>query len=565
MNNIDSSLLDKAIIFATNAHKGVERNGKGFPYIVHPLEVVSIIASITSDQKLLAAGALHDVIEDTDYTYEDIKKEFGEDVANLVQAESDEQIPGMKPEESWKIRKEIALKKLKEAPIEIKIIALGDKLSNLRAIYTDFKKVGENVWNKFHVKDPVMHEWRFRALADAFSDLKGTEPYREFCYIIDAIFVNTKRDFSFEIDQNTVKLHGFFDIEGSLELEKALEGRTDRIGLNFKDVNNISFGALRTILRMIDVKHMSLFGFNLNNYVAFRFEETGVSNYMTLTRTPKPFTLTNSVVSGDGYTATSYFVNDNDTMFKLYEPYIQLRSIQREKRIAKGVLTMGLPTPLSGDIIEVDGKHGITFERIMGKRSCARIISEEPDRLDEVCKDFAAMAKRLHSTKCDKSICDSIKTFYYPVIKGNVIFNNKEEEDKVLKFLDSIEDRDTCIHGDFHLGNIIFTDKGDKLFIDLADFSYGHPYFDLGTFYFVSHGSDDATAERLFHMSKAQLIKCWESFVKYYFNVSTKEEIEKIDYMIQPFSALKVLHFGSLEHKTTPIFRKIVEDYLLNR
>ena len=74
---IDSTLLDRAIIFAVNAHRNTERRGKGFPYIVHPLEAVEIVATITPDQELLAAAALHDTIEDTDVTVEDIRREFG--------------------------------------------------------------------------------------------------------------------------------------------------------------------------------------------------------------------------------------------------------------------------------------------------------------------------------------------------------------------------------------------------------------------------------------------------------------------------------------------------------
>ena len=62
---IDSTLLDKALHFAIDAHANSERRGKGFPYIVHPFEVVEIVASITSDQELLAAAALHDTVEDT--------------------------------------------------------------------------------------------------------------------------------------------------------------------------------------------------------------------------------------------------------------------------------------------------------------------------------------------------------------------------------------------------------------------------------------------------------------------------------------------------------------------
>ena len=70
---IDSSLLDKAIVFAARAHKDTERRGKGFPYIAHPLEAMAIVATITNDQELLAAACLHDVLEDTNVTYDELK------------------------------------------------------------------------------------------------------------------------------------------------------------------------------------------------------------------------------------------------------------------------------------------------------------------------------------------------------------------------------------------------------------------------------------------------------------------------------------------------------------
>ena len=78
---LDTELLDRAILFAVKAHAGTERRGKGFPYIVHPMEAVSIAATITSDQEILAAAALHDTVEDTDVTIEQIRSEFGDRVA----------------------------------------------------------------------------------------------------------------------------------------------------------------------------------------------------------------------------------------------------------------------------------------------------------------------------------------------------------------------------------------------------------------------------------------------------------------------------------------------------
>ena len=127
---IDTDLLDRAVIFAVHAHRGIERKGKGFPYIVHPLEAVEIVATMTNDQHLLAAAVLHDVIEDTDTTADDLRREFGERVALLVEAESDIPVDGSRSE-SWHARKQAAIERLANAPHDVKVVALGDKLSNI--------------------------------------------------------------------------------------------------------------------------------------------------------------------------------------------------------------------------------------------------------------------------------------------------------------------------------------------------------------------------------------------------------------------------------------------------
>ena len=185
---IDTDLLDRAIIFAVKAHHNTERRGKGFPYIVHPMEAVEIVSSITPDQELLAAAALHDTIEDTDVTVEDIRREFGDRIADLVHAESDQFTEGVSEEDSWHDRKQAAIDRLRQAPYDAKIVALGDKLSNMRAIWRDYQTKGDDLWNIFHVKDTASHEWHYRGLADSLSELSDTFAYQEFVRLIDDVF-----------------------------------------------------------------------------------------------------------------------------------------------------------------------------------------------------------------------------------------------------------------------------------------------------------------------------------------------------------------------------------------
>ena len=185
---LDTALLDRAIIYAVKAHSGTERRGKGFPYIVHPMEAMEIVSTMTADQELLAAAALHDVVEDTSVSVEDLRAEFGPRVAQLVEEESDRFEQGVSEEDSWHDRKQAAINRLARASHDAKIVALGDKLSNMRAIARDYAVMGPALWNIFHAKDPADHEWHYRGLAASLSELSGTAAYQEFISLIDKVF-----------------------------------------------------------------------------------------------------------------------------------------------------------------------------------------------------------------------------------------------------------------------------------------------------------------------------------------------------------------------------------------
>ena len=68
----DTSLFEKAVQFASEAHSGVVRRGKTIPYLLHPLEAAVIVSSVSEDPELLAAAVLHDVVEDTPVTLDEI-------------------------------------------------------------------------------------------------------------------------------------------------------------------------------------------------------------------------------------------------------------------------------------------------------------------------------------------------------------------------------------------------------------------------------------------------------------------------------------------------------------
>lgn len=146
-------LVSEAIIFATKAHDSMRRKKSDVPYILHPMEAAVIVASVTDKQEVIAAAMLHDVVEDAGITMCEIEKTFGKRVAELVASETEDKRAELPPNETWKVRKEEAIELLNQTnDLDVKILYLGDKLANIRAVYSEWKNEGHSMWQRFLIK-----------------------------------------------------------------------------------------------------------------------------------------------------------------------------------------------------------------------------------------------------------------------------------------------------------------------------------------------------------------------------------------------------------------------------
>lgn len=182
-------LLNEAIAYACAAHGDTRRKGDGAPAVLHALEAAAVAAGLTDDEEVLAAAVLHDTVEDTGARLEDIEARFGPRVAALVEAESEDKMRHLPPERSWLARKEAAVAKLRAAADPgVAVVALGDKLSNLRSLYRCKEEKGAAMWDAFHQKDPAQHHWYYRTIAGALSPLARTAAWREYDWLIRQVF-----------------------------------------------------------------------------------------------------------------------------------------------------------------------------------------------------------------------------------------------------------------------------------------------------------------------------------------------------------------------------------------
>lgn len=182
-------LVSEAIAFAVKAHDGMRRKQSNSPYILHPMEAAVIVGTLTDDQNIIAAAALHDVVEDANVTIEEIELRFGSRVKELVASETEDKRADLPPAETWRIRKEESLLVLKNTDdIGVLMVWLGDKLANMRSLYRDYKVEGVAMWQRFNQKNVAEQAWYYRSIADLTDRLSYTSAWLEYKTLTELVF-----------------------------------------------------------------------------------------------------------------------------------------------------------------------------------------------------------------------------------------------------------------------------------------------------------------------------------------------------------------------------------------
>ena len=183
------SKFEEAAHFALKKHAGMTRKSGSAPYILHPFEAAVIASTISDDEDVLCAAVLHDVVEDTDCTIEQVRELFGDRVAFLVASETEMKYSELPRSESWQRRKEESLEELRgNNDVDVHIIWLADKLSNMRSYARLYKLQGLDMWKIFNQSDPSRQAWYYREILGILSDLDGTSAWREFKALVDCVF-----------------------------------------------------------------------------------------------------------------------------------------------------------------------------------------------------------------------------------------------------------------------------------------------------------------------------------------------------------------------------------------
>ena len=250
--------------------------------------------------------------------------------------------------------------------------------------------------------------------------------------------------------------------------------------------------------------------------------------------------------SGEGGTAITYKHNSRNSLAKLYKSGFEADMAIEEFKVAQAVYDLGIPTPKPYRLVTDGERLGAEYEFISGKRSFARILSQEPEKMPELVEAFAKAALELHATAADTDRIPAIREVLHSFYLSSDAVTS-EYRKRALAFLDKIQEPSTCVHGDFHIGNII-TDGNRTLWIDIGQFGYGAPEWDLGWFWTITHNLGDNRADFLLHLTQETLVSFWDAFLPAYLGTSAPTALREYTRKILAYYAVRVPFMFNLVH-----------------
>lgn len=264
------------------------------------------------------------------------------------------------------------------------------------------------------------------------------------------------------------------------------------------------------------------------------------------------------ILSGAGGTALTYTHKQEKRLAKLFSPGFAADMAAKEFSTSQTVYELGIPTPRPFRLVTDGERFGAEYELIENKKSFARIISENPERLEALSLEFATLARGIHATPAD--------TARVPSMKQRLLSFYEDREmvpdfirGRIVDFIQSVPEYPYCLHGDLQIGNIIRSGNRD-LWIDVGQFSYGAPEWDLGFTWRISGITREERSQELFHLSPDQLSRHWQVFSKAYFEADGKDLEDRVR-TLYPYAAARLPYMIYLAYHK-PINEQIIRKFV---
>jgi len=319
---------------------------------------------------------------------------------------------------------------------------------------------------------------------------------------------------------------GSITSSNATEFSEAVKGEPvgdGGITVDAADLEYISSAGLRVILMMKKSCGKKSFRvINANSEVMNVFDVTGFSEMMDIFPATKKISVDGCKKIGAGACGECYRIDD-ERIIKLYYKNVSDETIENEKALAKKAFVLGIPTAISYDIVEADGRKGVVYELIKSK-TLTELFRDEPENFEANVKMYAETCRNICSIETDDPLLPSFKEVNRLDI--DKVPNLTDEEKSYLnRFLDMIPNKSYCIHGDLNPNNVM-VQNGECCLIDMGEFSKGHPLFDVSRILFSMEYAvgDSGEMSDFYKISNDTVRKIWKLFFKYFFGCETIEE-----------------------------------------
>jgi len=239
----------------------------------------------------------------------------------------------------------------------------------------------------------------------------------------------------------------------------------------------MSSAGLRIVLRL-KKENRSLKVINASSELYDVFEMTGFTEMMEIQKAYRRLSVEGCEQIGQGSNGIVYRL-DPDTIIKVYRNPDSLPDIHRERELARKALILGIPTAIPYDVVKVGNSYGSVFE-LLNATSYAKIVKNEPERMEEMIRQFVELMKQIHSTEIKPGDMPPEKDVVLKWVRDLKPVLSDEQYEKLYGLVDAVPDRNTMLHGDYHFKNVM-VQNGETLLIDMDTLCTGHPVFELAS------------------------------------------------------------------------------------
>ena len=348
-----------------------------------------------------------------------------------------------------------------------------------------------------------------------------------------------------EADAVTIRITGSIRIENAKRIEEELfkvrkEHPEGKLILDFSTLHYISSSGLRVLLNIAKQEKEKAVVSGLSLDLMEIFDQTGFSRMFEIQRKRNEYHIADMQLLGTGANGAVYRL-DKERVIKVFAKDVPEKDIRRERLIAQNALISGIPTAISYDVVEVDGQKGIIFE-LLNSNSLSYEMKTYPEKYDDLVEKYIALYKKIHQTEADPDNFRNIKDVYHEGLDFCKDWYTEEEMALLNELLESVPDRTTLIHGDYHPNNIM-TQDGELIMIDMGDMSMGHPVFD-----FLSTAATQLNLPKIYPeyaavhtgMPVEMIQKTWRRLFDSYFADRSETDRTRIEDQVALFSKFKV-------------------------